>query len=95
MTTRTGLGWGNASPFQVTLYRKIVGDTNALASGTKRKGSGTYTLISNAITTPDYQPHKPLSGLINIRSKAHQKTHRKPNTHRKQPKTHHHRSIMA
>ena len=74
MTTHTGLGWGNTSPFQVTLYRKIVGDTNAVASGTKRKGSGTYTLISNAITTrPTISLISPCQALLTYDQKLTKK----------------------
>jgi hypothetical protein len=48
MTTRTGLGWGNTSPFQVTNHRQILGRYKTVLTGTKRNGKGTYNLFNNS-----------------------------------------------
>ena len=65
MTTRTGLGWGNTSPFQVSSHRQILGRYKTVLTGTKRNGKGSYTVLTT-INAPriNISPIKPCQALF-------------------------------
>ena len=66
MTTSTGFGWNNTSPFQVTICRKGVGIYKTVNSSENQKTKRTYTLIRNATTLrPTISLIKPCQALLN------------------------------